>query len=899
MVVLQKRSIGTLKPKRSSFDAWGGRNTALGTSMTCLNRPIPPPPVVEDVVPGMSVPNQETQSHRPRRIRFFGLSLKLPFLGSKDKSGQGKGDGWRHCQTTSDSSGDERTLMRHRVKVAAQLSNQGSSQVGEASNNGCFESDGYDPGSQSFNSLQLLPLDGSGPEDYSRNAQSLDMGVTDPPTMPWQLRRKSTLARVEECYSPMSASPAPVAPDFVETKMKWTQRASRRVVSMATRFSRKSKDRQSAARKPVLERNSASLPLGRQSKMQPDLDRRKSIGSFMGGRPDAYDTPGPEGPRCPPDNVFIPSGPPDTIYIQSSNTDQQMGLDSPGPFLATAIAAAYPAPCSNSAMSYRSRWSTDSGLVQPGQWTHLGNDEATRNSSMEAECEEYYGPCRSEARRSIHLERSTRRRRSIEAADPWTFSQISMSRRKGACDRSMDSGVRSPVTSPTRVQPAGWAYESQEDMLDEQDGNCISDRDLNGQKPVRNMIPHPAHRDHSNACAPRRSSGGLSQSFRAKLSFDSRRSFRTMTPGARGSFEAEAADRPAVQEAVDHRAELSHRDEQEEVASRQDSLLFDSMESFDDQHTDEDVEGDAMSYEGEDLDADGVQDDRPPQRASLSLSEPQKSRPINKTRAPASPVRWAQHPSNRIDLCMSCASDGPLYHRSVFFENGFSSAEDSDDDLDGCERFTPTQFMLKMKPTHHQRWHSDFFDGTTVFRDGDFDGYSSPMQYRLDRGDQLNELPSDYSEGYFDYPDEPGFSLRTGSDSDFVLPEFEDIEERSMDRHRRSLDGEKHKKTWLDELQECAELRRKECTYRIACQRAIMQSMKETVQASKLAFERLKSGLCPQATAKVPELRRRWGGRRRAVRREKIVMAAKRNDEELWEDIPLATSACGLLHLCP
>jgi len=233
-----------------------------------------------------------------------------------------------------------------------------------------------------------------------------------------------------------------------------------------------------------------------------------------------------------------------------------------------------------------------------------------------------------------------------------------------------------------------------------------------------------------------------------------------------------------------------------------------------------------------------------------------------------------------------------MYHRSVFFEAAFSSGEDSDDEMDGPQRFTPSQFTLKWKLPQHRRWHSDALKGVQIFHDGNDDyDYWSHSRHRLDRSHRLRYSMSDYSRSCLDdYPDEPGFSLRTGTDSDLILPEFEDIEENGYKRHGRSMDGgEKPRKTWLDELQEGAELRRKECTYRIACQRAIMQSMKETVQASKLAFERLRSGLCPQLTSRVPQLRQRWGGRRRAKRREEAVRAVKQDEERLWEDVPLST----------
>lgn len=66
MVWLQRRSGMALKPKRSSFDAWGGGGSAFDTSTMWVNRPIPPPLVVEDVLPRLRGPVGEAQTQPAR-----------------------------------------------------------------------------------------------------------------------------------------------------------------------------------------------------------------------------------------------------------------------------------------------------------------------------------------------------------------------------------------------------------------------------------------------------------------------------------------------------------------------------------------------------------------------------------------------------------------------------------------------------------------------------------------------------------------------------------------------------------------------------------------------------------------------------------------------------------------
>ncbi|GMH44248.1 hypothetical protein BSKO_12182 [Bryopsis sp. KO-2023] len=90
-------------------------------------------------------------------------------------------------------------------------------------------------------------------------------------------------------------------------------------------------------------------------------------------------------------------------------------------------------------------------------------------------------------------------------------------------------------------------------------------------------------------------------------------------------------------------------------------------------------------------------------------------------------------------------------------------------------------------------------------------------------------------------------------------------------------------KTVLDALEERAALKRKECSYRIACQRAFVRSLKDKVHKSKIAFKRLKQGLGPQLTDKVAKMRQKFGGKLRGRRQERRERMIQKDEEDLWD----------------
>lgn len=88
----------------------------------------------------------------------------------------------------------------------------------------------------------------------------------------------------------------------------------------------------------------------------------------------------------------------------------------------------------------------------------------------------------------------------------------------------------------------------------------------------------------------------------------------------------------------------------------------------------------------------------------------------------------------------------------------------------------------------------------------------------------------------------------------------------------------------MELLEELAKSRRQEHAIRIASQRAMNIRLREKVQESKVAFDRLKQGLCPKKTDKIVNLRRRWRGKRRVKRQEAREMEV---EHEYWDDVDL------------
>ncbi|CAD7705355.1 unnamed protein product, partial [Ostreobium quekettii] len=89
----------------------------------------------------------------------------------------------------------------------------------------------------------------------------------------------------------------------------------------------------------------------------------------------------------------------------------------------------------------------------------------------------------------------------------------------------------------------------------------------------------------------------------------------------------------------------------------------------------------------------------------------------------------------------------------------------------------------------------------------------------------------------------------------------------------------------MDLREEIAKSRRREFTCRIASQRAMNIRMREKVQASKAAFDRLKQGLSAEPSDKVNGLRRRWRGKRKVKRLEERGRVVHSDDD--WDDIEL------------
>ncbi|CAD7702655.1 unnamed protein product, partial [Ostreobium quekettii] len=62
----------------------------------------------------------------------------------------------------------------------------------------------------------------------------------------------------------------------------------------------------------------------------------------------------------------------------------------------------------------------------------------------------------------------------------------------------------------------------------------------------------------------------------------------------------------------------------------------------------------------------------------------------------------------------------------------------------------------------------------------------------------------------------------------------------------------------------------------------------------KAAFDRLKMGLCPEASDRVAGLRRRWRGKRKVKRMEALERGAGSSDDDWddWDDVELPVKKC-------
>jgi len=102
---------------------------------------------------------------------------------------------------------------------------------------------------------------------------------------------------------------------------------------------------------------------------------------------------------------------------------------------------------------------------------------------------------------------------------------------------------------------------------------------------------------------------------------------------------------------------------------------------------------------------------------------------------------------------------------------------------------------------------------------------------------------------------------------------------------------QKSQRTLLDELELLAEMTREECVFRMECQKKAFFNIREEIQSRKIAFDSIKRGQ-PPLTQAVARLRARWGGKRRAKRRQNLGTHQLAN----WDDdLPLPVrTGCGL-----
>lgn len=185
-------------------------------------------------------------------------------------------------------------------------------------------------------------------------------------------------------------------------------------------------------------------------------------------------------------------------------------------------------------------------------------------------------------------------------------------------------------------------------------------------------------------------------------------------------------------------------------------------------------------------------------------------------------------------------SDAAIYHRSLFFEQLVMRDPDAPD-------LSDDHITQHVHPAMHH-----------------------PIPPPTEHPDEMVDIP--------DYPTTVhSFSNRSCQEN--VRNTYA---EEAAEEERETDAGSNTIKAWLDELEERGEYRRKECTYRIACQRTFMKQMKDKLQASKLAFNRLKMGLGPELTEKVLALRTRFSSRRRLKAIESRRKYHEEDQYDLW-----------------
>ncbi|GMH34339.1 hypothetical protein BSKO_02173 [Bryopsis sp. KO-2023] len=193
----------------------------------------------------------------------------------------------------------------------------------------------------------------------------------------------------------------------------------------------------------------------------------------------------------------------------------------------------------------------------------------------------------------------------------------------------------------------------------------------------------------------------------------------------------------------------------------------------------------------------------------------------------------------------SYVSDAVIYHRSLFFEQLVMRDPNAPD----------------LSDHHTDRHHESLHHGM----------HHHPIPPPTEHPDDMVDIP--------DYPTTVhSMSNRSCHDNARHLYSEETREEDEEETET----GSNTFKAWLDELEERGEYRRKECTYRIVCQRTFMKQMKDKLQASKLALNRLKMGLGPELTEKVLALRTRFSSRRRMKAIEDRRKYHEEEDLDLW-----------------
>jgi len=903
-----------VKARPSTFDALVGRRSSSFDTIAVLpgNRPMESPAVVEEVGPGLSDAAGEgtqAQCSRCTRGRFFGLRLRLPRFGAKDEGKRAgppaisaTSGGWRHCQTASDLSDDEGGRAQRLAEARARLIGQHG--PGPRSPMSADSVSSQCPNRSAAFPVPLYPGthgNSNRPQGYIRKTRSLDA--------PNSLRSGDQFGIVHRC---------PKAPNLVtveesqdqaspgsRSKEKWTERASRQFSSVASRFRRKGERRHKAGEgKAVKGHVSVEHPEGYRAENQADLDRRKSIGAAMGRNCDAYDTPGPEGPRCPPDNLYIPSGPPDSVYIPAGDDSQSLSVSMDSCTAQLSMVANDPR-VDTAAPVYASSYSHESGYVLSAPlaiWDHDATID--QQSDVTGATEGMEGADFSQTRINVVV---CQPEGAVDgycsgAVDPdlgeaMLSSEVFQGR---GLDVSRSGQQLPPGQSPASSRaPAEWQHESGPHTT------CVLSSDVGGAStPSRSRKPA---RLETMARKIFGDSSGKETAVQLCPSADRTDSWTSFIeseggPEPKPMLRLQTALSEGSQEVSPHNVfteaklqlpalRVPSRCTPEMPLPPDDHVMVDSLDCWNKFQRDDGAKSVARSVTQSEYD-----DSRPPMRPSICLSDKQSTLPS--TRPESEPTELERLAGNcsaasfrrqvNLNITTSYCSDGPLYHRSMFYQSGFSSREESSDDGDDGSRCTPSQFVLQLKPKYaHRRWHSDCLHGISAVRDNYVGTCRSQSHYSLCRRDRLSDILSDYTRSYDGYPARPGYSFRSGL-SDLVLPEFRSFRDWELYGHADRLRQEKKpRKSWLDELQETADLRRKECTYRIACQRAILENMKENLQASKLAFDRIKSGLCPQLTSGVAELRRRWGGKRRVQRRQKLAIALKQEEDEIWDDFPL------------